>query len=257
MATTMYGFIADGSPLVCPLCLPPLSPSLEHDKDKDLWRSPLTLPRVGPVLLPPLQLSICSPRSPAPVPPLYEAIRSGNLVEVDRMLSIDPILLDTRLRFGRTPLLLSARHGHNKLVELLVTKGAKTRVTDDAGFNCLYYALRRGDCDLIQHLRRAVGSWCLGKVDCTPVAMSPTTTSPLHILAQHNRHEGLEMMLAEGMMEVDGPPRCRSTPLQVAVSWGSNESIAVLLRYGADPSRVNWEEAASTCFYTPQVHLYY
>eukprot|EP00124_Ichthyophonus_hoferi_P002279 Ihof_evm7s149 gene=Ihof_evmTU7s149 len=72
---------------------------------------------------------------------LWDAVREGNVDEVDSYLKARPHSIDTVNALGFTPLILAALLGHNDLLVFLVEKGANVNATNFEACGSLHYAV--------------------------------------------------------------------------------------------------------------------
>lgn len=71
---------------------------------------------------------------------LHEAVESGDMEEMDRLLAGHPELTGQRDPHGRTPLHLAVLHGRGDAVTRLLKAGAPVDETDHQGFRPVHYA---------------------------------------------------------------------------------------------------------------------
>ncbi|XP_071084511.1 ankyrin repeat domain-containing protein 1-like [Haliotis cracherodii] len=76
---------------------------------------------------------------------LREACMAGNLAVVKRIVTAGEADLNSRDRFGITPVQAAAWYRHKEVVEFLVSKGADVSLVDGAGNTILHYACWGGD----------------------------------------------------------------------------------------------------------------
>ena len=65
--------------------------------------------------------------------------KAGNLEEFLRILSIPGVSTEMRDKRGFTPLIIASLHGHDKLMTILLEKGANVNAKTDAGDTALHW----------------------------------------------------------------------------------------------------------------------
>jgi ankyrin repeat protein len=75
---------------------------------------------------------------------LHDAARDGDLSEVQRLVSEQPIRLRTRFMWGRTALLVAARNGRLAVVKWLLSNGASLEEQDEVHNTSLHLAAMGG-----------------------------------------------------------------------------------------------------------------
>ena len=82
---------------------------------------------------------------------LLSACEEGDLFKV-RQLIKEGCDVNTRDKYGRTPLIEAARWGHNQVVKELIRGGARVNVKDNAQQTALYWASCLGHCSVVKTL---------------------------------------------------------------------------------------------------------
>ncbi|XP_071108945.1 ankyrin repeat domain-containing protein 50-like [Haliotis cracherodii] len=83
---------------------------------------------------------------------LHYASFRGHAEIVKYILSQDMVNINSRGKYGRTPLMRSAYHGYRKVFDLLVSKGGQIPLTDDNGDNILHLATFGGRVKMVKHI---------------------------------------------------------------------------------------------------------
>ena len=159
---------------------------------------------------------------------------SGDLAKVKKLLKggVDPNYSNTRV--GAPPICIAAEFDskpHIEIVKELLKAKADVDGRGRENITGLMMAVqfdRRTTVKLLLAAKAEVDRRCKGWP--TP----PYDASAMDIAARHNRHEVLEMLLAEGAV-VDQTSRHGVTPLMCAAKNASVESVKILLAHKADP----------------------
>jgi hypothetical protein len=125
------------------------------------------------VLIIPVLLSVSAPaKGPEAADPFRDALvaaihhfaEGGKVVHLQAVLDKYPKLLEARRAQllgkpsrgdGYTPLQTAARHGQDKVVAVLVKKGADVNAADGCGYTPLHLAAEGGHLDVVKRLVRA------------------------------------------------------------------------------------------------------
>ncbi|XP_046341648.2 uncharacterized protein LOC124122611 isoform X1 [Haliotis rufescens] len=84
---------------------------------------------------------------------IVEAVLNvGDIITVKAVLLNDSVDINIRLKRGRTPLMVVARHGHKKVFDLLVSKRVDVSLVDDDGNNILHLACQGGHVDIVKSI---------------------------------------------------------------------------------------------------------
>jgi len=87
----------------------------------------------------------------------HQLIKKGDVIAVREFIA-SGVSVDSRNRFGWTPLMLAANEGHTPIVTLLLSEGANVNAINDFGVSPLAYAALHGECRAIQVLLDAGAS---------------------------------------------------------------------------------------------------
>ena len=85
----------------------------------------------------------------------FEIVMRGLDGQLDFALQREPQLLELRDHTGATPLILAAREGHQKNVDVLIKFGADIEATDHADFTALMHACLYGQGTVARQLTEA------------------------------------------------------------------------------------------------------
>jgi ankyrin repeat protein len=151
---------------------------------------------------------------------LLESIRSGDLVEIDRLLSTDPALAASRDERGVSILMNALYHRRPEIAERVLDAGIDPDVHEAAALGNVERVRTWLDSsgDLIEH--RAADGF-----------------TPLHLAAYFSHPPVVRLLIERGAgvdAEADNPSRVR--PVHSAVAARSAEIVRILLEAGADPN---------------------
>ena len=199
--------------------------------------------------------------------PLYAATRFGCLNIVQFLLSTFPNIINIHNTNGlkRCALFMACIGGHNEIVKLLLGHPSMTvshvNQQDQQGFTPLFVAAHDGKLELVKLLIENGGDINLdlapktahtpfsiacfkGKYDVIKYCIESNEitinynscgmkNAPLFSLSEQNHFKCLELVLKTGKCDVNQLNRTQATPLWVASSKGSLESMKLLIEYGA------------------------
>ncbi|XP_042563213.1 ankyrin repeat and SOCS box protein 2-like [Clupea harengus] len=195
------------------------------------------------------------------IEPLFVAAQGG-ATEVLNLLIEHGANINSRASDGATALYEASKNGHEEVVKLLLSQGADVNKTTKAGLTPLHIASKNGHARLVSLL--------IPLTDREVVQRS--YISPLHLAAEHDRDETLEILIQAGfdvntlllpdhsqkyddrcctalhftvrssnidaasmLLEAGADPNVDAfNPLLVAVRHGNAPMVALLLEYGAD-----------------------
>lgn len=157
----------------------------------------------------------------AEIDALIESTKTGDLRQVQRLLSANFMLASQRLENGETPLMSALYRGHHDVVQALIDAGAEVDVFAAA-------ALGRGD-DLGRMLD-----------DTNVNAYSYDGWTPLHLAAFFGRIECVRVLLARrGDVHAVSRNSMANTPLHAATAGQHSDVALVLLDHGASASALD------------------
>jgi len=162
---------------------------------------------------------------PSPSPGIMEAIRSGDVDSVSRIIEKDPQAVQQRDKSLRTPLHEAAEQGRLEITSLLIEAGAPLSPADDQGFTPLHRAVFKGHPGVAKLLiSRGAG------VDLR----TRRGRTPLTLVAMSNGRTDLAELLIDAGASVDPVENTGGTPLTYAAFRGFNELVNDLLDHGAE-----------------------
>ncbi len=159
-------------------------------------------------------------------------LNGGPAVRERLLAGQDPNAIDSR---GQRALHWALMHESGKVIEVLLDDPrTDPNALNEAGEKPLWLAAMRGRLDWVQALLQRGATLERGEPDATARAW---TTLHYAVLASHT--EVLRWLLAQGGMDLNAGSINGSTPLMMALGYGSVDAAALLLKAGADPSRRN------------------
>lgn len=181
----------------------------------------------------------------------FTAIKEGEGARVEQMIGRNPSLVNTKDSQGMSPVTVATYYGRLKIVELLVSRGARltlyeasmtgrletvkdllTRNPAEAnsfsadGFTSLHLAAFFGHLEIVRYLLEA-------GVDANAVAKNMMKVTPLHSAVARNQVEISELLIVHGA-EVNAKQEGGFVPLHEAAQSGNLEMARLLLKHGAE-----------------------
>jgi cytohesin len=167
-----------------------------------------------------------------------KALGARDLPAIQSLLKETPDLVDTRDKYGFTPLLMAAAKGYHDEAEVLLANGADANAQDDDGMAPLHDAVVGGHKD-VAALLLARGA----DVD----ARSKYGVTPLYKAAENGQKDFVELLLAKGA-DVNAKAANGATPLYEAAENGYKAVAELLVAKGASVKSRN--ESGDTPLHT-------
>ncbi|XP_046365595.2 ankyrin repeat and KH domain-containing protein 1-like [Haliotis rufescens] len=195
---------------------------------------------------------------------LHLACRGGHLGMARYLLSEYTLDINSRGKYGSTPLMKAASDGHRDVFQFLVSKGANVSQVDDYGDNILHWACRGGHLGMAKYLLSEYS------VDINSRGIYGST--PLMKAASHGHRDVFEFLVSKGVnvsqvddygdntlhwacrgghlgmaryllskysLDINSRGKYGSTPLMKAASDGHREMFWFLESFGANVSQVD------------------
>jgi ankyrin repeat protein len=157
--------------------------------------------------------------------PLMIAARDGHKRTVEVLLSVGKVDISAKCGSRRTSLSLAALGGHKDTVEVLLSVGkAEVDTKDDNGYTPLMLATSMGHKNTVEVLLS------IGKADVD--AMDDGGYTPLLLAALDGYTDIVEVLLSVGKAEVNAKDNNGRTPLSLAAIEGHKDTVEVLLSVG-------------------------
>lgn len=163
----------------------------------------------------------------------FNAVETGDLAKVTKLLSENPNLLHSRSDDGETAIIKASRYGHTAVVKFLLENGANPNDADttSAGQTPLIHAVFNGNIEIVKLLLDARAN--IEKKNNTP------GEGPLINAIQEGKIEVAELLLKRGA-DADVKNTEDETTLTLATIFcrgGDREKMCALLKqYGKDKS---------------------
>ncbi len=186
---------------------------------------------------------------------VLEAVKSGDVARVKKLLSADPGAVNARAESGESAILLSIYYGHAAIKELLLASGAELNVFEAAAAGELdkVKSLTTASPDLVRsfshdgftplHLaaffgHKAVVGYVLSRgAAVNEISRNPSALRPIHSAAAH-REPAVSLEIARALIaagaEVNVKQAGGFTPLHSAALTGRLPLVRALLDAGAD-----------------------
>ena len=201
--------------------------------------------------------------APANAQNIHEVAAAGDSAAVSELLERQPDLTESVDENGRTPLHLAALRGHDRVVALLVARGADLEAIDGRGFTVLQLAVNGGSRAVVESLLNAgvdvnrkhqqydmnavefaFQFECQRRSELTRVLVSQGGELDVNRLirgmvrpldyAVATRNADMVQLLIELGVDVNAETPYRWPPLGNAAQQGSEEVLEMLLDAGAD-----------------------
>jgi hypothetical protein len=175
-----------------------------------------------------------------PLTPLHIAARDGDIESLQQLLESTvaeaKVGIDCLAKFGWTPMMFAARHGHSEIVKLLLARGANVAAADHHRSTALHRAAHQNSVKTIEALVHAGAD--MEQVD----RMGQTA---LHVAASNGCMAAAKCLvrLSASTMAKDGPLCDGMLPHQVADMWGETE-VAEFLRKSMEQFQVDIKRAS-------------
>ncbi len=157
---------------------------------------------------------------------LHVSVGQGDIVSVVNLLKL-PVNLNQRDGLGQTALYAAVAIKNIDMVKVLLDRGARFRVSDDAGRTPLMWAIEQhGDIAFLEQLRR---------LGCPLAAKSKADgRTALHAAAAANLSEVVDYLL-QNAVPIDAADGAGKTALHVAVEAKAHDMLRRILGAGANP----------------------
>lgn len=158
---------------------------------------------------------------------LLQAIGTGNLPEVEKLIAATPAIADQADARGRTPLYFAVT-GKVEIVAFLLKQQVNVNQTDDQNWRPIHVAAEAGRADVVKLLIAQ---------QADPNAGATTSTqTPLHIAAAYGFTEVAKLLLA-AQADPNLPAAGGVTALHRAASGGYVDIVSLLILAKADTDR--------------------
>nr|XP_045615776.1 transient receptor potential cation channel subfamily A member 1 homolog [Procambarus clarkii] len=166
---------------------------------------------------------------------LHQFASTGNYTKCEELLDQELTNINKQDKNNRTPLHLAAISGHEGIVELLINKGAKTRMKDNEKFLPLHYAAQAGYkacCEiLISNAKKKVDGKDHAKSQLDVKNKDGRTPFMLSVMRGH--YDCCRILIGSDINVAD---KDEKTAMHYAASSGYYKTLEFLLEKDANPS---------------------
>jgi ankyrin repeat protein len=200
--------------------------------EEDLWLHDDSPSGDVPVLSPDVLDAASFEPSRRPVPDsakiLLRAASRGQL-ETVRTLVLSGVNVDSRSKYGNTPLMRAAYKGHMKVTEFLLDSGADVNAQNMYGNTSLLVTVSSGHSEMVEYLLSRGADPQIRNID---------GNAPLTVAAVDGKVL-LAQLLLRSEADVNVTNNWSDTPLMKASDTGHAPVVKLLLEFGADPNAMN------------------
>ncbi|XP_048250649.1 uncharacterized protein LOC124152553 [Haliotis rufescens] len=195
---------------------------------------------------------------------LHVACVGGHVDIVKYVLSQKVADINSRGRYGRTPLMVAAGWRHRQVFDLLVTEGADVASVDDGGDNILHVACLGGHVDMVKYVlsQKIADINSRGQHGRTPLMVAAENghrqvfdllvtqgadvalvddgrDNILHVACVGGHVGMVKYILSQKVADINSRGQFGWTPLMVAAGWRHRQVFDLLVTEGADVSLVD------------------
>ncbi|XP_071111901.1 serine/threonine-protein phosphatase 6 regulatory ankyrin repeat subunit B-like [Haliotis cracherodii] len=189
----------------------------------------------------------------------------GGHVDIVKYVLLQKVAdINSRGRYGWTPLMVAAQKGHRQVFDLLVTQGADVSLVDDDGNNVLHVACLEGHVDIVKYVlsQKVADINSRGRYGSTPLMVAAqkghrqvfdllvgeeadvslvndNRNDILHVACLGGHVDIVKNVLSQKVADINIRGRYGKTPLMVAAQKGHRQVFDLLVTQGADVSLVD------------------
>ncbi|XP_028258089.1 ankyrin repeat and death domain-containing protein 1A isoform X3 [Parambassis ranga] len=156
---------------------------------------------------------------------LHWAAGAGNEQALRLLLDHDTDV-DESDSFGMNALLLTSWFGHLKLLQTLVSCGAKLNSENKDGLSILHCAAQRGHIEVLKFIMEELEDFCLDKAD-------KSGKTALHLAAEHGQLEVIEYLIGMGCTH-GLKDKEENTAMHLAAKQGHTDVLQKIAETGVD-----------------------
>ncbi|XP_067658334.1 ankyrin repeat domain-containing protein 50-like [Haliotis asinina] len=195
---------------------------------------------------------------------IHTACTKGNLGWLRRILSENLENINNHGKDGQTPVMIAARFGHRRMVDMLVSKGSALHLLDDNKNNILHVACIGGHVDMVKHVlsKKVADINSRGHYGRTPVIMAAekghrdvfdplvregadvslvdeNRNNILHVACIGGHVDIVKHVLSKKVVDINSRGQYGRTLVMMAARFGHRDVFNLLVREGADVSLVD------------------
>ncbi|XP_046562347.1 serine/threonine-protein phosphatase 6 regulatory ankyrin repeat subunit C-like [Haliotis rubra] len=192
---------------------------------------------------------------------LHMTCYGGRQELVQAVLSRGVVDIESKGKYGRTPVMTAADFGHMNIFDFLVSKGCDLSVVDANGDNILHVACYCGNVDMVKHLlsQKVCGIESRGKYGRTPIMTAAffgrvpvfellldlgadlsvaddDGDNILHVACLGGNVAMVEAIVSKDVLPLESRGTYRRTPVMHAANKGHTDVVDLLVRSGCDLS---------------------
>jgi len=193
---------------------------------------------------------------------IFNAVKSGNLQEVKRLISANHSLVDSLDDRGNTPLINAIREGNIEMTRDLIAEGSNVNHKNKSGYTPLHFASDKNQIEVVNLLlEKGAEINAVNKYQITPLFSaiekknvdiaaillkrgadvnfsSPVFGCPVHRVAYVDSPDLLKLILAN-KADIEAKDSDGKTALHLAGMLGRPEVTKILLENGADVNAID------------------
>ncbi|XP_071085410.1 putative ankyrin repeat protein RF_0381 [Haliotis cracherodii] len=197
---------------------------------------------------------------------LHLACFSDNVHIVEYLITHKIADIESRGRFGRTPVMIAAEKGKQQMFDLLVGKGCNLSAVDDGGNNIIHSACFSGNVHIVEYLishkiadiesrdllgrtpvmtaaekgKQQVFDLLVGK-GCNMSAVDDGGNNILHLACLSDNVLIVEYLITHNIADIESRGQVGRTPVMTAAYKGKQQVFDLLVGKGCDLSAVDDE----------------
>lgn len=174
--------------------------------------------------------------------PIIQAVQSGALASVQKLIDENASLIDYKDPSGQTPIYWATKNHHLEIVDFLISKKAQLDISPTLTLHtALFWAIELENTDIAKVLIDAGAA--LDTHYGFQLKKHSRSLQPMHLAAKHGMTAILQLLLKKIPEFINGLDDTGETPLFYAAKHGHTSSVQVLIDLGADIHHVRESSA--------------
>ncbi|XP_046558367.1 putative ankyrin repeat protein RF_0381 [Haliotis rubra] len=189
---------------------------------------------------------------------LHVACVGGDVEMVKHILQMNVSNINSKGKYGRTPVMLAAEFGHIELFYFLVCRGGDLMMVDDNGDSILHVAcggsVKMVKCLLSIDIIHINSRGCYGNTPIMTAAsrghravfellvknqadlslVNEDGNNVLHVACIHGSASIVNFILLKHVVDINGRGKYGRTPVMLAAEFGNSDVFELLVQHGAD-----------------------